>query len=79
MQQVYTSPIEGRTTANTTGPDWGLAFTYDGFGNRTTQSVSKSGKLGCAESANYYSRGLRRVTAVTGDRHHPRHPGVQVI
>ena len=23
------------------GPDWGLAFTYDGFGDRTTQSVTK--------------------------------------
>ena len=29
------------TAASTTGPDWGLAFTYDGFGNRTTQSLTK--------------------------------------
>ena len=27
--------------ASTAGPDWGLAFTYAGFGNRTTQSVTK--------------------------------------
>ncbi len=25
----------------TTGPDWGLAFGYDGFGNRTAQTVTK--------------------------------------
>jgi RHS repeat-associated protein len=29
------------TAASTTGPDWGLSFTYDGFGNRTNQSVTK--------------------------------------
>jgi len=29
------------TAASTAGPDWGLAFTYDGFGNRTNQSVTK--------------------------------------
>jgi RHS repeat-associated protein len=28
-------------TAATTGPQWGLSFTYDGFGNRTNQSVTK--------------------------------------
>jgi YD repeat-containing protein len=28
-------------TAATTGPQWGLSFTYDGFGNRTNQAVTK--------------------------------------
>ncbi len=28
-------------TAATTGPDWGLAFSYDGFGNLTGQTVTK--------------------------------------
>jgi len=28
-------------TAATTGPQWGLSFTYDGFGNRTNQTVTK--------------------------------------
>ena len=32
------------TAASTTGPDWGLAFTYDGFGNRTTQSLTKGSR-----------------------------------
>ena len=27
--------------AATTGPEWGLSFGYDGFGNRTTQTVTK--------------------------------------
>ena len=27
--------------ATTTGPQWGLSFGYDGFGNRTTQTVTK--------------------------------------
>jgi len=34
-------PLGELTAASTAGPDWGLAFTYDGFGNRTTQSVTK--------------------------------------
>jgi YD repeat-containing protein len=25
----------------TTGPEWGLSFTYDGFGNRTDSTVTK--------------------------------------
>ena len=38
----YTYDALGQlTAASTTGPDWGLSFTYDGFGNRTTQSVTK--------------------------------------
>ncbi len=28
-------------TAQTTGPQWGLAWAYDGFGNRTNQTVTK--------------------------------------
>jgi hypothetical protein len=28
-------------SAATTGPQWGLSFTYDGFGNRTNQTVTK--------------------------------------
>ncbi len=28
-------------TAVTTGPEWGLSFTYDGFGNKTQQTVTK--------------------------------------
>ncbi|MFN8009261.1 MAG: RHS repeat-associated core domain-containing protein, partial [Terriglobia bacterium] len=28
-------------TAATTGPQWGLSFSYDGFGNRLSQSVTK--------------------------------------
>jgi RHS repeat-associated protein len=32
----------GQLTADSTaGPQWGLSFTYDGFGNRTAQSVTK--------------------------------------
>ena len=27
--------------AETTGPAWGLNFSYDGFGNRTAQTVTK--------------------------------------
>ena len=27
--------------AATTGPEWGLSFTYDGFGNRTDETVTK--------------------------------------
>ena len=27
--------------AGTTGPAWGLSFSYDGFGNRTAQTVTK--------------------------------------
>jgi YD repeat-containing protein len=28
-------------TASTTGPEWGLSFRYDGFGNKLSQSVTK--------------------------------------
>jgi YD repeat-containing protein len=28
-------------TAATTGPEWGLAFGYDGFGNKLSQTVTK--------------------------------------
>jgi RHS repeat-associated protein len=28
-------------TATTTGPEWGLNFTYDGFGNKTAQTLAK--------------------------------------
>jgi RHS repeat-associated protein len=33
--------LERLTSAVTTGPEWGLSFSYDGFGNRTAQSVTK--------------------------------------
>jgi YD repeat-containing protein len=29
------------TAASTAGPQWGLSFTYDGFGNRTAQTLTK--------------------------------------
>ncbi|MBL0155496.1 MAG: hypothetical protein IPP47_00015 [Bryobacterales bacterium] len=29
------------SSAATTGPDWGLSFSYDGFGNKTQQTVTK--------------------------------------
>jgi len=29
------------TSAVTTGPEWGLSFSYDGFGNKTQQTVTK--------------------------------------
>ena len=39
---AYQYDTLGRLTrAETTGPQWGLAWTYDGFGNRLTQSVVK--------------------------------------
>ena len=33
--------LQRLTSAVTTGPEWGLSFSYDGFGNRTAQSVTK--------------------------------------
>ena len=33
--------IQRLSSATTTGPEWGLSFAYDGFGNRTSQSVTK--------------------------------------
>ncbi|MCC7153281.1 MAG: RHS repeat protein, partial [Bryobacterales bacterium] len=39
---AYQYDTLGRLTrAETTGPQWGLAWTYDGFGNRLTQTVVK--------------------------------------
>ena len=33
--------LQRLVTAATVGPQWGLAFTYDGFGNRLSQQVTK--------------------------------------
>ena len=39
------------TSAVTTGPEWGLSFSFDGFGNRTAQTVTKGSAP--ASSLNY--------------------------
>jgi RHS repeat-associated protein len=41
--------LQRLSSAVTTGPEWGLSFAYDGFGNRTSQSVTK----GSAPTANF--------------------------
>ncbi len=33
--------LQRLASAVTTGPEWGLSFSYDGFGNRTAQTVTK--------------------------------------
>ena len=40
MNYTYDS-LNRLLTAATTGPDWGLSFAYDGFGNKTGQTVTK--------------------------------------
>ncbi|QOY91468.1 RHS repeat-associated core domain-containing protein [Paludibaculum fermentans] len=41
-EENYTYDSLGRlATAYTTGPQWGLSFVYDGFGNRLQQNVTK--------------------------------------
>jgi len=38
----YTYDALGRlSAASTTGPEWGLSFGYDGFGNKVSQTVAK--------------------------------------
>jgi len=39
-------------TAATTGPQWGLSFGYDGFGNRLTQTVTKGSAPASSVSVN---------------------------
>jgi YD repeat-containing protein len=34
-------PMPPLTPRLSTGPEWGLSFTYDGFGNRTDSTVTK--------------------------------------
>ncbi len=46
--------------ATTTGPQWGLSFGYDGFGNRTTQTVTK----GTAPQVQLSYDGSNRVNSV---------------
>jgi RHS repeat-associated protein len=49
------------STAVTTGPEWGLAFSYDGFGNLPGQTVTKGS--GPTMSAAYDAATNRRVGA----------------
>ncbi|MCW5977831.1 MAG: RHS repeat-associated core domain-containing protein [Bryobacteraceae bacterium] len=47
------------TSAATTGPEWGLSFSFDGFGNRTAQTVTK----GSAPSSSLtYNMATNRLT-----------------
>ena len=39
--QYQYDELERLISAQTTGPDWGLSFSYDGFGNRLAQTVTK--------------------------------------
>ena len=38
--------------ASTTGPQWGLSFNYDGFGNRLSQTVTKGSAPSSSLSVN---------------------------
>jgi YD repeat-containing protein len=50
-------------SAVTTGPDWGLSFSYDGFGNQTGQNVTK----GSAPVMNLtYNEPTNRINSVHG-------------
>jgi RHS repeat-associated protein len=50
-------------SAVTTGPDWGLSFSYDGFGNKTGQNVTK----GSAPVMNLtYNEPTNRINSVHG-------------
>ncbi|MCX6633454.1 MAG: RHS repeat protein, partial [Candidatus Solibacter sp.] len=40
------------TSATTTGPEWGLSWTYDGFGNRLQQNVTKGSGLSVQMTVN---------------------------
>lgn len=50
-------------SAATTGPEWGLSFAYDGFGNRTNQTVTK----GAAPSSALSFDSNNRVTTFNQD------------
>jgi RHS repeat-associated protein len=50
-------------TAQTTGPEWGLSFGYDGFGNKLSQTVTK----GTAPSMSITVDANNRVTGQTFD------------
>ncbi|HUS08289.1 MAG TPA: RHS repeat-associated core domain-containing protein [Bryobacteraceae bacterium] len=50
--------LQRLASATTTGPEWGLSFAYDGFGNRTAQSVTK----GSAPTANFSYDTNNRIT-----------------
>jgi len=43
-------------SAATTGPEWGLSFAYDGFGNRTNQTVTKGSGPSSALTYNSLNR-----------------------
>ncbi|MCW5983384.1 MAG: hypothetical protein KIT09_35155 [Bryobacteraceae bacterium] len=50
------------TSAATTGPEWGLSFSFDGFGNRTAQTVTK----GSAPSSSLtYNMATNRLTGAS--------------
>jgi len=51
------------TSAATTGPEWGLSFVYDGFGNKTAQTISK----GSGPSMSIAVDGNNRVVGHTYD------------
>src|SRR5258706_9650699 len=51
-------------SAVTTGPEWGQSFSYDGFGNRTTTTVTK----GSAPSSSFtISAGTNRILGFSYD------------
>jgi len=50
--------------ATTTGPEWGLSWSYDGFGNRTNQTVTKGS---APASALTYSLSNNRLTTADYD------------
>jgi RHS repeat-associated protein len=54
-------PNRRLAAAVTTGPEWGLSFTYDGFGNKTDQTVTKG-------SAPHYSGLVDPAMPVVLDR-----------
>ncbi|MBL8232135.1 MAG: RHS repeat protein, partial [Bryobacterales bacterium] len=51
------------SAASTTGPEWGLSFGYDGFGNKVSQTVTK----GTAPSMSVAVDGNNRVVGHTYD------------
>ena len=55
--------LQRLSSAVTTGPEWGLSFSYDGFGNKTAQTVTKG--TGPAMTAAY--DGFNRMIGVTHD------------
>ncbi|MFN7995973.1 MAG: hypothetical protein U0Q18_20345 [Bryobacteraceae bacterium] len=56
--------LQRLSSAATTGPQWGLSFTYDGFGNRLSQAVTK----GSAPTVySTYDAATNRITGYTHD------------